>query len=225
MQSFRLLKPLATTDAPVSPFHEPWKPTSLSGTPVASINDIDSAMAALTEAEQVIRSQEEHIRQLENMALTDELTGLFNRRGFTSAFQRELALARRDIGASGVLVMIDLDDFKAVNDKWGHTTGDGYLQGVAHTLLGAVRTSDVVARLGGDEFAILFTRMNENTGIKRLAKLEKAFNSRTVTVEDKTLLLSASFGLTTYRGVDAPEAILAAADHKLYAQKTLRRSA
>src|SRR5208283_4427993 len=110
-------------------------------------------------AEHVIRSQAEHIRRLESLAMTDELTGLLNRRGFMMALQRELSMAKRDSAANGIVAMIDLDGFKSVNDTWGHNVGDDYLQSVAEALLGLVRSSDIVARLGGDEFAIIFTRM------------------------------------------------------------------
>ena len=182
------------------------------------------ARLALSEADRVIREQEEHIRRLENLALTDELTGLMNRRGFTTALNRELTMARRDIGASGVLMMADLDDFKAINDQWGHSAGDEYLRGAGQFLLNSVRSSDIVARLGGDEFAILCPRMAEDTGMKRLARLEKAFNGGVVTSGGKTLTLAASFGLTSYEGTDVPEAILASADLKLYAHKARRRS-
>jgi diguanylate cyclase (GGDEF)-like protein len=220
MQGFNLLKnapaPLATL-----PMRETWAPEFPS---VAAIGDLASALAALSEAERIIRSQEEHIRHLENMALTDELTGLLNRRGFVAALQRELAFARRDTKAAGVLVMVDLDGFKSINDLWGHGAGDQYLQMVAQTLQGSVRTSDMVARLGGDEFAILFTRMDENAGLKRLAKLEKSFNGRIVQCGGRTLPLRASFGLSAYGPADAPEAVLATADLKLYAHKARRKN-
>src|SRR5262249_31672127 len=130
---------------------------------------------------------------------------------------------RRDSAAEGILVMADLDGFKSINDMWGHGVGDDYLQAVAHTLLSCVRASDIVARLGGDEFAILFTRMNENIGLKRLARLEKEFNSRMIQFGDKSLPLRASFGLSPYLGTDTPESILANADLKLYAHKASRR--
>lgn len=177
---------------------------------------------ALSRAERVIREQEERIRQLESLALTDELTGLMNRRGFTLALQRELSFARRDNNASGILVMIDLDGFKSINDMWGHSAGDDYLQAVAHTLLSEVRANDVVARLGGDEFAILFTRMNEEIGFKRMQTLEQSFNSRMMQWGDKTLPLRASFGLSSYDGASDPESIMIAADLKLYAHKAQR---
>jgi diguanylate cyclase (GGDEF)-like protein len=219
MQSFNFLR--SGPNLPVGvPIRESWTPEI----PADAIGDLASALAALSEAERVIRSQEEHIRKLENMALTDELTGLLNRRGFTAALQRELAFARRDAKAGGILVMVDLDGFKSVNDLWGHGAGDEYLQMVAHTLLTGVRSSDVIARLGGDEFAVLFTRIDENTGLRRLAKLEKSFNGRIVQCAGRTLPLRASFGLSAYGPADAPEAVLATADLKLYAHKARRKN-
>jgi diguanylate cyclase (GGDEF)-like protein len=140
------------------------------------------------------------------------------------SLHREISIARRDHSAEGVLVMVDLDGFKSINDMWGHSVGDDYLQAVAHTLLSCVRTSDVVARLGGDEFVILFTHMKEDMGMRRLAKLEKSFNSRMMQFGDQTLPLRASFGLSPYNGTDSPETILANADLKLYAHKASRKA-
>jgi diguanylate cyclase (GGDEF)-like protein len=189
---------------------------------IGEVGTLDQARAELGRAANVIQEQEERIRQLENLALTDELTGLLNRRGFLLALERELAAAKRDPAAGGILVMLDLDGFKSINDVWGHTAGDTYLQAVAHTLLSNVRGSDVVARLGGDEFAILFARMDGATGHERLMKLEKAFNSRILQWEDQAVPLRGSFGLTAYKGHEAPEGVMAAADLKLYAHKAHR---
>lgn len=190
----------------------------------SSVGNLEEALRALTEAEHLIRTQAEHIRQLENMAMTDELTGLLNRRGFTMSLQRELAMARRDATANGILIMVDLDGFKSINDQWGHNVGDDYLQAVAHTLLGSVRTSDIVARLGGDEFVVLFPRMNKNIGLQRLEKLDKYFNSRIMQFGERALPLRASFGLSAYTGADTTETVLADADLKLYAHKASRRN-
>lgn len=198
-----------------------WKRPS---SELPNVNNLEDALQALTEAEHVIRTQADHIRQLENLAMTDELTGLMNRRGFIMSLHRELSVARRDPSAAGILVMVDLDGFKSINDMWGHSVGDDYLQAVAHTLLGCVRGSDIVARLGGDEFVVLFTRMNEAVGLKRLIKLEKSFNSRMIQFGDKSLPLRASFGLSAYVGTDTPETIMANADLKLYAHKASRRA-
>ncbi len=221
MQSLTLTKTLLTKPAKSNVLEALWiQPAAKNDT---GIGNLDEALRALTDAEHTIRTQAEHIKQLESLAMTDELTGLLNRRGLIMALHRELALARRDNHAEGVMIMVDLDGFKAINDMWGHSVGDDYLQAVAHTLLGCVRTSDVVARLGGDEFAILFPCMDEEAGMKRLMKLEKGFNSRLMHFGDKTLPLRASFGLSPYRGIDTPEMILANADLKLYAHKASRK--
>lgn len=222
MQSLTLSKAAAGKRVKHALIDQAWLPVSKP--PVEALNNLDEALRALTEAEQVIRSQAEHIRRLENLALTDELTGLANRRGFIMSLQRELASAKRDPHAAGILVMVDLDGFKSINDLWGHSTGDDYLQAVAHTLLGCVRGSDVVARLGGDEFVVLFPRMPEEVGLKRLEKLDKSFNSRMLQFGDRTLPLRASFGMSPYAGTDTPEEVMARADLKLYAHKASRKS-
>jgi diguanylate cyclase (GGDEF)-like protein len=179
--------------------------------------------AALQQAEIVMRAQEERIRLLEQLALTDELTGLANRRGFATAFDRELALARRDANYGGVLVMIDLDGFKAINDKWGHQAGDAYLRIVAEVLQDGVRSTDIVARLGGDEFALLLSRMSEKNGAKRVAKLEQAFGKRAMMLRE-SIPLRASFGFATYGCGSKVEAVMHAADLKLYEQKTRNKA-
>jgi len=183
-----------------------------------SLYDLGETRAALRQAETVIQAQEERIRKLEALALTDELTGVANRRGFTAAFDRELALARRDNGSAGILIMIDLDSFKTVNDRWGHQAGDAYLCAVANVLQENIRTSDIVARLGGDEFAILLTHMDENTGARRLARLEQAFNKKSLMLPER-VPLRASFGFAPYSGHDHAENIMRTADLRLYAHK------
>lgn len=219
MQSLSLAQAIQSKFAKPARLDGSWLPTA-----EKTNADLDQALNALTEAEQIIRKQAEHIRHLESLAMTDELTGLLNRRGFSVSLQRELSLARRNGKNNGILVMADLDGFKAINDTWGHNVGDDYLRVVAHALLGSVRSSDVVARLGGDEFAILFPTMNEADGISRLAELEKDFNGRTMQFGNKHLPLRASFGLSAYTGSDTPASLLTSADLKLYAHKASRKS-
>ncbi len=94
--------------------------------------------------------------RLEHQAMTDSLTGLYNHRAFHERLRRALASASRSHDAVSVL-MLDIDDFKRVNDVYGHGAGDEILRGLAETLKDAVRASDVVYRLGGEEFAIVVT--------------------------------------------------------------------
>jgi diguanylate cyclase (GGDEF)-like protein len=186
------------------------------------LNDLNKTRNVLQEAQQIIRAQEKRIHLLEKMALTDELTGLSNRRGFSAAFNRELSLAQRDVKSGGVLVMIDLDGFKEINDKWGHQVGDAYLRVVAQTLQGGIRTSDVVARLGGDEFGVLMPHMDEEAGVKRLEKLAHLFNESEMQPYGRmtqSLVLRASFGLAPYVGGDNADDVMQLADIRLYAHK------
>jgi len=205
----------ASNTSPVIMGHD-WE--LLEQLPAYENDSQDETRAALRQAEIVIRAQEDRIRALEAMALSDELTGLANRRGFTAAFERELSLARRDTECCGILVMVDLDSFKSINDTWGHQAGDAYLRAVGSVLQESVRMSDCVARLGGDEFALLLTRMDERTGAKRLAKLEQAFNKRSLVLHER-IPLRASFGFAPYSGLDTAEAVMHAADVRLYAHK------
>jgi diguanylate cyclase (GGDEF)-like protein len=92
--------------------------------------------------------------QLEYQAVHDPLTGLFNRRQFSKELERALKFANR-YGRAGAVLMIDIDDFKLVNDTRGHASGDQLLKSVAATIAGRARETDVVARLGGDEFTVV----------------------------------------------------------------------
>ena len=197
---------------------------------VSVSRDVNEMRDALNQAEIVMRAQEDRIRFLECMAQTDELTGLANRRGFALAFDRELARGRRDAGCCGVLVMVDLDGFKEVNDKWGHAAGDAYLCAVSRVLQESVRAVDIVARLGGDEFALLLTQMGEENGAAQVARLEQSFNKRSMALSSRLsacspqrLPLRASFGLASYAGNDQADAVMRAADARLYTHKARHR--
>ena len=186
---------------------------------------VEQMRAMLGEAAQVIRAQEERIQRLEELAHTDELTGIVNRRGLMLALRRELGAARRDRKGGGMLVLIDLDGFKQINDRWGHGVGDGYLQCTAGVLAKELRSTDIVARLGGDEFAVILTRIAPEAAHARLTALEKAFNSRVMHEQGHSIPLRASFGCACYGAADAIENLMAQADTRLYAHKAQKRDA
>ncbi|NDE89895.1 MAG: GGDEF domain-containing protein [Alphaproteobacteria bacterium] len=189
----------------------------------ARISDLDSALAAIGEAEHLIQAQRRRIAYLETLSLSDEVTGLMNRRGYMTALQRELAAAKRDPQAHGVVMMFDLDDFKAVNDGHGHAAGDAYLSSFAAVLSNIVRPSDIVARIGGDEFAVILTRAAAKPGIARAGSIQKLINSKIMTWRQHTLQFKSSCGIATYTGRDIAEAVLVSADLKLYADKQKRK--
>ena len=110
-------------------------------------------LEAATLREQVAQQAAE-IARLRELAETDEVTNIGNRRSFEKSIERQHAELQRENRAYCLLV-IDVDDFKAINDQYGHAVGDQWLQAIAGFLIRNVRTSDIVTRLGGDEFAII----------------------------------------------------------------------
>lgn len=182
----------------------------------------------LAEARATIAEQRDRIAYLESLSMTDELTGLLNRRGFFSHFRREIAAARRQRAkgsgkGGGVLVIIDLDGFKRINDTHGHMAGDAYLRQVARLLVGAVREEDVVARLGGDEFALLLTNTDAACGTARARQIAAAACRRGVQWNNTDLPIRFSFGVQAYGAEDREEEVIRLADSHMYSNKAGRR--
>lgn len=160
------------------------------------------------------------IASLSDAARTDPLTGLRNRRGFQEAMEIELERAsRRNRVVS--LVTIDLDNFKEVNDRFGHPAGDRALQRFCELMQSTVRRMDTAGRLGGEEFAIVIP---ESEGHDAFLVAERLRRKVRETFEDELPGLTASFGIATFpeNGTTA-EALLHAADRALYAAKELGR--
>jgi diguanylate cyclase (GGDEF)-like protein len=187
------------------------------------IGSLEQALAALQEAQRVIRSQDERISALENARATDELTGLSNRQGFLSALRRELAIARRTEKTAGLLLLADLDDFTQINDLYGHDTGDVCLQTVASLLINEVRVSDAVARLESDSFALLLPGLCVKAAGKRMEELEKRLNGRVMHNRAHAIPLRMSFGYAVLHETETPESLLMSADKKLFISKSRRK--
>jgi diguanylate cyclase (GGDEF)-like protein len=175
------------------------------------------------EAKEQLVHQRERIEALERLAHTDELTGLYNRRGFENRMRLALAEARRR-DEHGVLVYIDLDGFKPINDNFGHAAGDEVLRHMAAMLAASIRDTDAVARLGGDEFAMLLVNTAWRNGLVRARTLEKAVNSSCIIWDGNLISLKASFGIQAYGPEDEHHQILINADQAMYASKRERRS-
>lgn len=190
----------------------------------------------LAEAEATIHEQKERIAHLESLTMTDELTGLLNRRGFYDHFRRELAAARRagtaggatregagERAPGGVVVMIDLDGFKAINDTHGHLAGDSYLRQVARLIAAAVRQEDVVARIGGDEFAILLTGIDAEAGAVRAQQLSALAAGWHLRWNGTELPIRFSLGVQGYGAGDHEDEVMRKADAHMYGNKGQRR--
>ncbi|KAF0143771.1 MAG: diguanylate cyclase [Rhodospirillaceae bacterium] len=127
------------------------------------------------EAQQRLTASHERIAHLERLSITDELTGLLNRRGIEHRLRDELA-APSAMARGGVLIFIDLDGLKPVNDTFGPAAGDKVLRQVAGLLRANVRESDSLGRIGGDEFVVLMPRSPRHIGLLRTQTIEKLMN-------------------------------------------------
>jgi len=158
------------------------------------------------------------LAQVESLVDTDELTGLLNKRGFAGGLTRALAAARRH-GDAGVLAYFDVDDFKRVNDTWGHQAGDRVLQGIGQLLGSNVRSCDLVARLHGDEFAVVLVRSTVKHGLEKIAALEAKLNCASIPFADIRIPVRVSVGAVPYGGNMDLHATLDAAEKAMYARK------
>ncbi|HRN18838.1 MAG: diguanylate cyclase [Trueperaceae bacterium] len=184
-------------------------------TPDAFSDDAVRIAEAFAQHVTAVVREAEHMLDLERSAVTDELTGLGNRAGFERAFKQELARARRYEHRLN-LVLIDLDKFKQINDRFGHAEGDKVLIAVASVLRNAVRATDQVFRWGGDEFALLLPDVKPEeaqAAVKRVGQLLEK-------VETNGVPVKASIGVASYPvdGLDR-ETLLGSADHKMYTEK------
>jgi len=169
------------------------------------------------------RQSEESLRKLsvemEQLALTDELTGLRNRRGFLLLADQGWRMARRT-RAKFLLVFIDLDGLKHVNDTHGHPAGDALIVGAAQVLTRVFRESDVIARVGGDEFAVL-ALLDQSDGAVAISRRLRAAIDEFNQQAGRSFRLSMSFGIEELAGAAdvSLETLLSKADRAMYGQK------
>jgi diguanylate cyclase (GGDEF)-like protein len=158
-------------------------------------------------------------RRVASQAATDGLTGLANRRSFDDELALEWRRAER-VGDSLALVLADLDNFKAVNDRFGHQAGDAVLRRVAVILDSGGRQVDLAARYGGEEFAVLAPETDLEGATRLAERLRSELESAAVALPDgRELQVTASFGVAIKGDLEAPEELVAAADEALYEAK------
>jgi diguanylate cyclase (GGDEF)-like protein/PAS domain S-box-containing protein len=165
-------------------------------------------------------------RELRRLADHDALTGLLNRRGFMDGLRRELRRMERK-GEYGALLLLDLDNFKLVNDNAGHLAGDQVLRTTADVLRRRLRATDVIGRLGGDEFAALVLNVTPRQAAEIAAETTETLRAMTVTAGDVTIDVAASIGVVAIDELSGEneDELLAAADRAMYRVKSLRRDA
>jgi diguanylate cyclase (GGDEF)-like protein len=153
-------------------------------------------------------------------ARLDPLTCLPDRAALVAELERAIVALRSGRGAAFALLFIDLDQFKQVNDRWGHLTGDGVLEAIARRLRSSVRPGDLVARLGGDEFAALLREVSKPRDAAAVAERICRQMATPIDYEGETLVLGASIGVAmSSPDVPDPATILKRADRAMYQAK------
>lgn len=159
------------------------------------------------------------IKELHTASMFDELTGLYNRRGFMDLARRFLKLADRSKQGM-ILFYADLDNLKVINDKYGHHAGDEAIVTVAQMLKGVFRASDIIARLGGDEFVVLALGADQTYAEKIIGRLREKEEAGKY---PHVLLLSIGFAYCDPKNPSTIEELLANADRKMYEEKRLKQ--
>ena len=173
--------------------------------------------AALAEANGQLEAANQHLQEL---ATTDELTGLWNRRRFMEMLRQEIERTRRH-KIDLALAMVDVDQFKAINDTYGHSYGDLVLREIGKMLQGGARTTDVVARYAGDEFMILMPSTSAEAAISAAERIRKQVADRHVSDGKHVthVTVSVGIGALTPGRADTADSLVHMADEALYAAK------
>lgn len=164
-------------------------------------------------------------RKLRQLALTDALTGIANRRAFMERLEGEVARMKRHGGALSV-IMLDIDHFKRVNDTYGHAAGDVVIRETVATMSGRIRQSDFAGRLGGEEFAVLLPETEAKSAAVQAEHLRKALEDKTIQIaESDDLRVTISLGVAQWTTQDkSADYLLARADAALYQSKETGRN-
>ncbi len=160
--------------------------------------------------------------EVENLSHFDGLTGLYNRLMFVTIVHKEIQKIKRSQNQL-FLVILDIDDFKPINDTYGHLVGDEAIKTTAQTLRYLLRSSDTIARFGGDEFVICIVDEDKNAASHIVNRILEEFNNKTIPItrnqENQDLQINLSIGYTSYKQDDDFNIMLQRADQALYISK------
>lgn len=189
---------------------------------VSAVRDRHGKTVYLVTQVQDISERKEQAAHLEHLIDHDFVTGLFNRRRFQQEVAREANRISR-YGLGGAILMIDLDNFKSVNDAFGHRAGDDLLRSVAGALRQHKRRTDVLARVGGDEFAMLLPETDSDQAQVVAAGVVKALGQLVAVMGVRTIHITASVGVAAFDGLRAAD-VMEFADLAMYEAKEAGRN-
>lgn len=193
---------------------------------VAPLVDVSGAVVGAVESfteDSWLRDLEEEMRRLRELALLDPLTELGNRRYLESNLATLGQEAQR-FGWRAGLLYLDIDNFKQINDRYGHDMGDRVLRTVARTLRNAVRSIDVVGRWGGEEFLVLLKNISEDDIVPVAEKIRRLVESCTIPKDGSLLHVTVSAGASLLKRGETHEELLCRADRLMYAAKAAGRN-
>jgi diguanylate cyclase len=179
---------------------------------------VRAAPERLRQTEREIEALQIELRQLRGLVHVDHLTGTLNRSGLELSYRREAARADRNNSPLGI-ALLDIDDFKRLNDRHGHQAGDAALVHLADVIRRTVRPSDVVVRFGGEEFLFLLPDSDTSQAAHALNRLQNDLIRHPLVHRGEEIPLNFSAGVTTRRRGQSRDAVIATADHALYAAK------
>ncbi|MFK7965872.1 MAG: GGDEF domain-containing protein [Burkholderiaceae bacterium] len=170
---------------------------------------------------QMLRELRNSYEHAERLANTDSLTGALNRRRFGQIALASITENMADGRPTSVL-LLDVDDFKKINDRHGHAAGDLVLQVVANTIKSCMRSNDAIARWGGEEFVILLAGVGDATALNIAERIRQAIAQQCIIANERRLSITASAGLVTHEPCHQPDldALINHADAAMYAAKT-----
>ncbi len=158
--------------------------------------------------------------KLRELAITDYLTQLLNRREWMRETSRHIHLAKRN-SSNFAILMLDLDNFKSINDTYGHMTGDKVLIAFTQAIQSKCRTSDILARFGGEEFIILLPDASEQQALQFAERIQQQTRSLKINIDENIITITTSIGISIY-DPDKPaklDTLISQADKALYQAK------
>ena len=183
-----------------------------------SHNEVQTAREQVNRAEQKLESLKNELEQLRGLVHADPLTGALNRSGLYEAFARETARADRH-DSPFCVAMLDLDDFKQVNDIHGHQTGDTVLLHFVTRAREMLRPSDIIARFGGEEFVVLLPDTGIEAGVAVISRLQHNLTIRPCLHANQPLLITFSAGIAARARHEQQSTVIGRADEAMYRAK------